>query len=84
MEAMRQIDEVRRLGADLPEMSAQVTVTMPLVPPLKELSPVELDIFQLAYNYGHIETILNRADIDDVAASEILVKLRRAGYIKAD
>lgn len=84
MEAMRQIDEVKRLGADMPRLSAHVTIAMPLIPPLKDLSPEALDVLQLVHNYGHVETVLNKAAGDDVKTSETFVKLLKAGYIKVE
>ncbi|MEM9194398.1 MAG: DUF4388 domain-containing protein [Myxococcota bacterium] len=84
MEAMRQIDEVRRLGPDMPPMAAQLSLAMPLIPPLRELSPDELDVLQLSYNYGHVETVLNKSLASDLQTSEILVKLLKSGYLKAE
>ena len=84
MEAMRQLDEVRRLGPDMPPMAAQLALTTPLIPPLRDLSPDELDVLQLAHNYGHVETVLNKSLASDLETSEILVKLLKAGYLKAD
>jgi hypothetical protein len=57
---------------------------MPLIPPLRDLDPEELDVLQIAYNYGHVETVLNKSLASDLETSEILVKLMKAGYLKAD
>lgn len=84
MEAMRQIDELRRLGPDLPPMHSTLTLAVPLIPPLRDLSPEELDVLQLAYNYGHFETVLNKSLASDLETSQILVKLMRSGYLKRD
>ena len=66
MEAMRQLDEVRRLGPDMPPMSSQVSMSVPLIPPLRDLSPDELDVLQLCHNYGHVETVLNKSLASDL------------------
>ena len=84
MEAMRQIDEIRRLGTDLPAMSASVTLAMPMIPPLRDLSAEELDVLQLAYNYGHVETVLNKSLASDLDTSQILVKLIKSGYLRVE
>ena len=84
MEAMRQLDEVQRLAPDLPPMTAQLAITSPLVPPLRDLSPDELDVLQLAHNYGHLETVLNKSMATDLETSEIVVKLLKAGYLRVD
>ena len=83
MEAMRQLDEVRRLGPDLPPLSAVIEVCSPLVPPLRDLSPEELDVLQLVHNYGKVETVLNKSLAGDLETSELVVKLIKAGYLKA-
>ncbi len=84
MEAMRRLDELKRLAPDMPGMSAQLSLGAPLVPPLRDLSPDELDVLQLAHNAGHTETVLNKSLASDLETSEILVKLVKAGYLKVD
>lgn len=84
MEAMRQLDEVRRLGPDMPPLASQVSLSVPLIPPLRDLSPDELDVLQLCHNYGHVETVLNKSLASDLETSNILVKLIKAGYLKVD
>jgi hypothetical protein len=84
MEAMRQIDEIRRLGDDMPALRASVQIATPLVPPLRDLAPEEIDVLQLAHNYGSVETVLNKSLASDVDTSTILVMLLRAGYLRAE
>ena len=84
MDAMRQIDEIRRLGSDMPAHTANVSLAMPLVPPLRELSHEELDVLQLAHNYGHVETILNKSLASDLDTSTILAKLAKNGYLRTE
>ncbi|MGE0787965.1 MAG: DUF4388 domain-containing protein [Sandaracinaceae bacterium] len=84
MEAMRQLDEVRRLGDDMPPMNATISFAMPMIPPLRELSPEELDVLQLAYNYGHVETILNKSLANDVDTCQILVALLKNGFLRVE
>lgn len=84
MEAMRQIDEIRRLGDDLPPLRALVQISVPLVPPLRDLSPEELDVLQLAHNYGSVEAVLNKSLASDVETSTILVKLIKGGYVRVE
>ena len=82
MEAMRQLDEVKRLGPEVPPHSAQLEMCSPLIPPLRDLSPDELDILQIAHNYSRVETVLNKSLAGDVHTSELIVKLLKAGYLK--
>ncbi|MFO0680436.1 MAG: DUF4388 domain-containing protein [Sandaracinus sp.] len=84
MDAMRQIDEIRRLGTDMPPHNANVALAVPLVPPLRDLSQEELDVLQLAHNYGHVETILNKSLASDLDTSTILAKLTKSGYLRTE
>jgi hypothetical protein len=84
MEGMRQIDEIANLGPDLPERDATLAVSQPLVPPLRELSPEELDVLQLVYNYGHMETVMNKSLAMDFETCTILIKLVRGNYVRVD
>lgn len=84
MEGMRQIDEIRRLGDDMPPLSAAISLAMPLIPPLRDLAPEEIDVLQLVYNYGQVESVLNKSQGNDVVTSEIIVKLIKNGYLKRD
>jgi FixJ family two-component response regulator len=56
----------------------------PVTPPLRDLSPQQLDVLQLVINYGTVETILNRSLASDLDTSEVLIKLMKAGYVRAD
>lgn len=84
MEGMRQLDEIRRLRPDMPPMHATLSLAMPMIPPLRELTPEELDVLQLAYNYGHTETVLNKSLASDLDTSQILVKLLTSGYLRIE
>ncbi len=83
MEGFRQIDELRRIGTELPPHHATLSLAMPVVPPLRDLSPDELDVLQLVINYGTVETILNKSLASDLETSEVLLKLVKSGYLRA-
>lgn len=84
MEAMRQIDELRRIGPELPPRNANIALSMPMISQLRELQPEELDVLQLAYNYGHVETIMNKSTASDLDTGQSLVKLLKEGYIRIE
>ncbi len=84
MEAFRQIDELRRIAADLPPHHAMLALAKPVIPALRDLSPEDLDVLQLVINYGTVETILNKSLASDLDTSEVLLKLLKLGYIRAD
>ena len=84
MEGFRQIDELRRIANALPAHHAVLALAKPVVPPLRDLKPEQLDVLQLVINYGTVETILNRSLASDLDTSEVLLKLLKAGYIRSD
>jgi FixJ family two-component response regulator len=61
-----------------------LTLAKPVVPPLRDLTPEQLDVLQLVINYGTVETILNRSLASDLDTSEVLIKLLKSSYIRAD
>ena len=56
MEGFRQIDELRRIAPDMPAHHALLALARPVLPPLRDLSPEQLDVLQLVINYGTVET----------------------------
>ena len=84
MEGMRQLDEFNRIREDLPELSARLAVSAPLIPPLRDLKPPELDVLQLAHNYAVVETVLNKSLATDLETAEIMLKLIKASYLKVE
>jgi pSer/pThr/pTyr-binding forkhead associated (FHA) protein len=84
MDGMRQLDEFNRLREQLPELHARVSVSQPLLPPLRDLKPAELDVLQLAHNYTVFETVLNKSLATDLETAEILLKLIKESYLRVE
>ena len=84
IEGMRQLDEFNRIREDLPDLAARVSVNAPLIPPLRDLKPEELDVLQLAHNYGVFETVLNKSLATDLETAEIVVKLLKGSYLRIE
>ncbi|MBK8172424.1 MAG: DUF4388 domain-containing protein [Sandaracinaceae bacterium] len=84
MEAFRQLDEIKRVSADIPDLHAAISLAMPLIPALKDLSPAELDVVQLVFNYGHIEAVLNKAQASDLDTMTVIAKLLKSGYFRRE
>ena len=82
MEGMRQLDEFNRIRDDLPDLAARVSVNSPLIPPLRDLKPEELDVLQLAHNTGAFEAVLNKSLATDLETAEILLKLIKGTYLR--
>ncbi len=84
MDGMRQLDEFNRIREDLPDLAARVSINAPLIPPLRDLKPEELDVLQLAHNYGVFETVLNKSLATDLETAEIVMKLIKASYLRVE
>jgi anti-sigma regulatory factor (Ser/Thr protein kinase) len=83
MEGMRQLDEMRRLGDALPPLQAEVTVARPLETPLRDASPEELDVIQLALNHETLVNMMNHSGKPDPEVAEVVVTLLEKGYLKS-
>lgn len=82
MEGLRQIDELNALQHKLPAPEAKLLVPVPLEPRVRNLSPDELDIFQLAYNQSEVLDIFNRSQMTDLQTAQIMLKLIGTGYLR--
>jgi hypothetical protein len=82
MDALRQLDEMRRFQADLPQPDQTMAVAVPMNAPLRDLQPDELDVLQLVLNWGTLQGVLDHSDKDDVAVSERLVGLLKREYVR--
>ncbi len=84
MEGLRQLDEFNELRNDLPDLNTRLIINIPLAAQLRDLKPEELDIIQLAHNYGHVETVLNKAQSTDLETVQMLQKLLKSGYLRPE
>ena len=84
MEGLRQLDEFNQVRENLPDLNTRVALSVPLVPPLHTLSKEELEVLQLAHNYGHLETVLNKSNATDLDTVQVLVKLLKGQYLRAE
>ena len=81
MEAMRIIDETHAIGDDVPPYESVFRIDLPLKPKLRDLSPEQLDIFQVALANPSMESILNSSELDDIETTKAVVHLIRNGYM---
>ncbi len=81
MEGVRQLDEMRRIEGELPERTTMLAMIHPLQPPLRDLSPAELDVFQLVVNFGQMQTVLDRSALTDLETAQAILSLLQRGYI---
>jgi len=81
MESMRILDETHALGGDIPPFDAIFRIELPLEPLLRELTPEQLDVFQLALNEPSMESILNHSTSDDFETTKAIIHLLRYRYL---
>jgi hypothetical protein len=81
MDGVRQLDEWRAIAPRLPAGDAPVAAA-PHAPPLRELGPEELDVFQLALDAGRIQALLDRSPAPDADVAERLLALVEKGYLR--
>ena len=81
MEGMRQLDEMMRLGDALPSLQTRVSVASPLEKPLRDASPEELDVIQLALNHDALVDMMNHSGKPDPDVAEVVVALLEKGYL---
>jgi hypothetical protein len=84
MEGMRQLDEMRRFGDSLPALQSAIGFPTPLEKPLRDATPEELDVIQLALNHETLVQMMNFSGKPDPEVAELVVALIEKGYLKAD
>lgn len=82
MEAMRQLDEIKRL--ELPPRETNLAVHVPMATPLRELEADLLDVLQLALEHGTVGGVLDRSPGDDIETGTRLKRLLSANVLRAD
>ncbi|MCA9550381.1 MAG: DUF4388 domain-containing protein [Myxococcales bacterium] len=82
MEALRQLDEFRRIAPRLPQPHETLAIPRPLEQPLSNLKPVELDVFQLVLNEGLTQHVFDRSPGTDYETASALLDLVTRGYVQ--
>ena len=82
MEGLRQLDEFNAIRDEPSRSRGASDHRSPLIPPLRDLKPEELDVLQLAHNYGHLETVLNKSLATDLETAQIVLKLVEKNYLR--
>lgn len=81
MEGVRQLDEFRALQAKLPPLGSPLAVPTPLAGKLRELSPSELDTFQLVLDHGQLQRVLDHYAGSDLDAAQNIINLMKREFI---
>lgn len=80
MEGLRILDEVNRIA--LPPMLSRIALTRPLTAKLRDLTPEQLDVLQVALHQTQIEAVFNNCPLDDISIAGALAVLIDNGYLK--
>jgi hypothetical protein len=81
MEGVRQLDEFNRAAGALPPLEAALAVPTPLAGRLRDLSPEELDIFQLVLDHGQVQAVLDHFTGTDLDAAKVLGDLMKREFV---
>jgi len=81
MEGVRQLDEFRNLQRFLPRLDSALAVPTPLAGKLRELTPSELDTFQLVLDHGQLQKVLDHYPGSDLDAAQNLITLMRREFV---
>lgn len=81
MEGVRLLDEFRQIEANLPPVDAALAVPTPLAGRLRDLTPLELDVFQLVLDHGQVQAILDHYQGSDLEAAQALIALMRREFV---
>lgn len=81
MEALRQLDEFRRIAPNLPSPHDRLTLPRPLEPLLSNLKALELDVFQLIHNRGMAQHVFDQSPATDYETATALLSLISQGYV---
>jgi len=83
MEGMRQLDEYHVLEEKLPSLNSTLAIPHPLEPKLRDLSPEELDVFQVALGAETVRAVFDESPHTDLTIAEKLKVLLDKGYLIA-
>jgi hypothetical protein len=82
MDALRLLDEGKRIASQLPAATAVLSLSLPLSTPLRDLTAEHLDTVQLVHNYGSVQGVLDHSTRDDVETSESIIFLLQNEYVQ--
>ena len=80
MEGVRLLDEFRQIASSLPALDSALAVPTPLAGKLRDLTPNELDVFQLVLDHGQLQAVLDHYAGSDLEAAQALMALMRREF----
>jgi serine/threonine protein kinase/nucleoside phosphorylase len=77
MEGLRHLEEFRNLQAQMPQLDSALVVPSPVASKLRELTPAELDAFQLVLDHGQLQKVLDSFPGTDLEAAHTVIRLMK-------
>lgn len=81
MEGFRQQDELDNLKAKLPPGKSSLPVKKPMDGKLTDLSPTQLDVFQVALETATLDEAFDKSPLTDLETGEAILHLVKKGYL---
>jgi hypothetical protein len=81
MEGVRQLDEFRMMQKSLPPLGSPLAVPTPLAGKLRDLTPSELDTFQLVLDHGQLQKVLDNFPGTDLDAAQNVIALMKREFV---
>ncbi|MBL4636071.1 MAG: DUF4388 domain-containing protein [Kofleriaceae bacterium] len=81
MEGVRQIDELQVIKQHMPAPHAALAVPTPIAGKLRDLTPGQLDVFQLVLDHGQMQAIMDNYWGSDLDAAKNLVELMKREFV---
>ncbi len=81
-QATQQSEQIKRYQNELPSPIHNLSIQHPLRSSLRDLRPDYLDTLQSIFNYGILDTILNKSNFSDLDTYQHIAFLYKHGYIK--
>ncbi|MCE9574517.1 MAG: DUF4388 domain-containing protein [Deltaproteobacteria bacterium] len=81
MEGVRQLDEFRNIQRHLPPLGSPLAVPTPLAGKLRDLSPAELDTFQLVLDHGQLQKVLDHYPGTDLDGAQHIITLMKREFV---
>jgi Domain of unknown function (DUF4388)/Inner membrane component of T3SS, cytoplasmic domain len=81
MEGVRQLDEITNIAHNLPPPGSPLAVPTPLAGRLRDLTPAELDTFQLVLDHGQLQKVLDYYPGTDLDCANQLIGLMKREFV---
>jgi FOG: FHA domain len=82
MEAMHEMDEMKRIETECPPRTASYSLTAEITEPLRSLTAEQLDVLQLVHNWHVIREVLDHSLLSDLKTCQAVLYLSKNGYIE--